>query len=98
MLHLEANSIDSVLYNCSPDAVDRIQCIGQPKLRNSANQQHRTTIRSVDEGSNGKVRVFDSTLFSSPIAVLFDGGVESKKVCFAFEELGFDSVVIKSLF
>ena len=46
----------------------------------------------------GKSGVFDSTFFSSPIAVLFDGDVESKKVCFAFEELGFDSVVIKSLF
>ena len=46
----------------------------------------------------GKSGDFDSTFFSSPIAVLFDGDVESKKVCFAFEELGFDSVVIKSLF
>ena len=46
----------------------------------------------------GKSAVFDSTFFCSPIAVLFDGDVKSKKVCFAFEELGFDSVVIKSLF
>ena len=46
----------------------------------------------------GKSGVFDSTFLSSLNAVLFDGDVKSKKVCFAFEELGFDSVVIKSLF
>ena len=46
----------------------------------------------------GKSGVFDSTFFNSPIAVLFDGDVKSKKVCFAFEELGFNSGVIKSLF
>ena len=45
-----------------------------------------------------KSGVFDSKFFSSPNAVLFDRDDKSKKVCFAFEELGFDSVVIKSLF
>ena len=46
----------------------------------------------------GKSGVFHSTFFSAPNAVVFDGDVKFKKVCFAFEELGFDSVVIKSLF
>ena len=41
----------------------------------------------------GKSGVFDSTFLSSLNAVLFDGDVKSKKVCFAFEELGFDSMV-----
>ena len=46
----------------------------------------------------GKSGIFDSTYFNAPNAVLFAGDVESKTGCFAFEELGFDSVVIMSLF
>ena len=45
-----------------------------------------------------KSGVFDPTFFSYPNTVLFDGDVKSKMDCFAFEELGFDSVVIKSFF
>ena len=44
-----------------------------------------------------KSGVFDSTAFSSPNKVLFAGDVKSKMLCFAFEELGFDSVVIMFL-
>ena len=87
-----------MLYICCPDAVDRIQCIGQPKLLNSANQQHQTTFHLINEDSNGKVWPFFFNIFSSPNAVLFAGDVKSKTVCFAFEELGFDSVVTMSLF
>ena len=52
----------------------------------------------VNEDSNGKVWRFWLKFFSSPDTVLFPGDVKSKKVCFAFEELGFDSMVIMSLF
>ena len=56
----------------------------------------------------GKSGVFDSTflvlqmqfclLEMSPNTVLFAGDVKSEYVCFAFEELSFDSVVIFSWF
>ena len=46
----------------------------------------------------GKSGFFDSTFFGSPKAVLSAEDIESKIVCFAFEELGFDSMVILSLF
>ena len=52
----------------------------------------------VNEDSNGKVWRFWLKKFSSPNTVLFPGDAKSKKVCFAFEELGVDSMVIMSLF
>ena len=46
----------------------------------------------------GKSCVFDSTFFSTPNQVLLAGDVISKTVSSALQELGFDSVVIMSLF